>query len=124
MTPLVQMALERFGLRGAGLCELREGFVRVFHVVGSKREEFCLRMYDLPADGEHASHPAPPPGRPSLGQLRAQLMWLSALARETPLLVPELIPAVDGSLMVYVSSEGEAQPHERGRQCVLQRWVA
>jgi Ser/Thr protein kinase RdoA (MazF antagonist) len=123
MTPLVRMALERYGLRGAGLRELREGFVRVFRVVGSKREEFCLRMYDLPAEGEHASHPAPPPGRPSLGQLRAQLLWLSALGRETPLLVPELIPAVDGSLMVYVSSEGEAQPHERGRQCVLLRWV-
>jgi Ser/Thr protein kinase RdoA (MazF antagonist) len=123
MTTLAHTALERYGLRGAGLHQLRQGFVRVFHVVGSNREEFCLRMYDLPADGEHASRPAPPPGRPSLEQLRAQLMWLSALARETSLFVPELVSAVDGSLMAYVSPEGEAQPHERGRQCVLQRWV-
>jgi Ser/Thr protein kinase RdoA (MazF antagonist) len=50
-------------------------------------------------------------------------MWLSALARERPLLVPEVVPAVDGSLMAYVSSEGTAGPHERGRQCVLLRWV-
>jgi hypothetical protein len=91
MTPLVQMALERFGLRGARLNQLRQGFVRVFHVVSSTREEFCLRTYDLPADGEHASRSAPPPGRPSLEQLRAQLLWLSALASETPLLVPELV---------------------------------
>jgi Ser/Thr protein kinase RdoA (MazF antagonist) len=84
-------------------------------------------MYELPG-GEHASRsdarvPAPPPGRPSLEQLRAQLLWLSALARETPLLVPELVPADDGSLMAYVPSDGSEDPHQPGRQCVLLRWV-
>jgi Ser/Thr protein kinase RdoA (MazF antagonist) len=128
MTTLAQLALERFGLRGARLHQLRQGFVRVFHVVSSTRDEFCLRMYELPADGEHASRsdveiPAPPPGRPSLEQLRAQLLWLSALARETPLLVPELVPSVDGSLMAYVPSEGTEESDQPGRQCVLLRWV-
>lgn len=128
MTTLAQRALERFGLRGARVHQLRQGFVRVFHVVCSNREEFCLRMYELPPDGEHASRsdaevPAPPPGRPSLEQLRAQLLWLSALARETPLLVPELVPADDGSLMAYVPSEGTEESDQAGRQCVLLRWV-
>jgi Ser/Thr protein kinase RdoA (MazF antagonist) len=129
-TPLIETALERYGLRGARLHLLTQGFVTSFRVVCSTRGEFCLKMYQLPAaEGEHASRsdtrvPAPPPGRPSLEQLRGQLLWLSALARETPLLVPELIPADDGSLMAYVSSEGAAEPHQRGRQCVLQRWVA
>lgn len=83
-------------------------------------------MYDLPADGESTSRPVPP-GRPSREQLRAQLGWLSALAHERTLLVPEIIPADDGSLMAYVPSEEASalpQPHERGRQCVLLRWVA
>lgn len=128
MTTLAEMALERYGLRGARLHQLTQGFARVFHVVCSTREEFCLRMYELPADGEYASRsdarvPAPPPGRPSLEQLRAQLLWLSALARETPLLLPELVPAVDGSLMAYVSSEGAEESQQPGRQCVLLRWV-
>lgn len=125
---MAHKALERFGLRGARLRQLRQGFVRVFHVASSNREEFCLRVYDLPADGEDAPRsdarvPAPPPGRPSLEQLRGQLLWLSALARETPLLLPEVVPAVDGSLMAYVPSEGAAEPHQRGGQCVLQCWV-
>jgi hypothetical protein len=97
MTTLAHKVLERFGLRGAQLRQLRQGFVRVFHVASSTREEFCLRIYDLPADGEDtprsdARVPAPPTGRPSLQQLRGQLLWLSALARDTPLLLPELIP--------------------------------
>jgi Ser/Thr protein kinase RdoA (MazF antagonist) len=97
-------------------------------VVCPTRGEFCLKMYQLPPEGEHASRSdarvaAPTPGRPSLEQLRAQLLWLSALARETPLLVPELVPADDGSLMAYVSSEGAEESEQQGRQCVLLRWV-
>ncbi len=76
---LAHKALERYGLRGAS---------------------------NLPADGGHApcsdaKVPAPPPRRPSLEQLRAQLLWRSVLARETPLLVPEAVPTIDGSLMAY-----------------------
>jgi len=128
MTTLAHRALERFGLRGARLRQLNHVFVRVFHVVCSAREEYCLRMYELPANGEHvpgsgARIPVPPPGRPSLEQLRAQLMWLSALARETQLLVPELVPADYGSLMAYVPSEETEEAHHPGRQCVLLRWV-
>ena len=94
---MVETALERYGLRGARLHRLRQGFVRVFRVVSSTRGEFCLRMYDLPAAGEHAPRSdaevlTPPPGRPSPRQLREQLLWLRALARETPLLVPERCP--------------------------------
>ncbi len=129
MTTLVEIALERYGLSGARLHRLRQGFARVFRVVSSTGGEFCLRMYDLPGGGgEHAPRSdaallAPPPGRPSPEQLREQLFWLRALARETPLLVPEPVPAVDGALMAYVPSEGAAKPHQRGRHCVLLRWV-
>jgi Ser/Thr protein kinase RdoA (MazF antagonist) len=126
--PLIETALERYGLGGARLHQLTQGFVTSSRVVRSTRGEFCLKMYELAAEGEQASRsdtriPAPPPGRPSLEQLRAQLLWLSALARETPHLVPEVVPADDGSLMAYVSSEQAGEPLQRGRQCVLLRWV-
>ena len=125
---LVELALERYGLRGARLHRLRQGFVKVFYVVHSTRGQFCLRIYNLPAATEPAPRSnakllTPPPGRSSLQQLRAQLRWLWALSRETPLRVPEPVPTADGSLMSYVPSEGAAKPGRPGRHCVLLRWV-
>ena len=120
VTTQIETALELYGLRGARTWPLRQGFVRVFRVTHPARGEFCLRMYDLPAEDTGPS--GAPPGRPSLGQLRAQLRWLSALARETDLPVPEPVPAgEDGALTSYVPF-GE-EPKAPGRHCVLLRWV-
>jgi hypothetical protein len=116
VTTQVETALERFGLRGARAWRLRQGFVRVFRVAHPARGEFCLRMYDLPADDTGPSGAWT--GRPSFVQLRAQLRWLSDLARETDLPVPEPVPMEDGSPTSYVSF-GKAP----GRHCVLLRWV-
>jgi Ser/Thr protein kinase RdoA (MazF antagonist) len=46
-------------------------------------------------------------------------MWLSALGRETDLLVPEPVPTPDGLLMDHVSY----YPQHPGRYCCLLRWV-
>jgi Ser/Thr protein kinase RdoA (MazF antagonist) len=51
--------------------------------------------------------------------LREQLTWLSALAREKDLLVPEPVPTLDSSLVGHVSVEGVPER----RHCVLLRWV-
>lgn len=119
MPTQIEIALDRYGLRGARARSLRQGFVRVFHVTHPARGEFCLRMYDLPADDTEPS--GAPPGRPSLEHLRSQLLWMSALARETNLPVPEPVPAgEDGSLTSYVSFGKALIP---GRHCVLLRWV-
>ena len=130
MTKQLDIALERFGLRGARARRLRQGFVRIFRVTCPVRGEFCLRMYDLlPPAAEEATEllEAPPPGRPSPEQLRAQLQWLSALSRETALPVPEPVPASDGSLAPFVHFGGATNPVRPGRRvrlCVLLRWVA
>jgi Ser/Thr protein kinase RdoA (MazF antagonist) len=118
MTTQIEKALERCGLRGARAQRLRQGFVRVFRVTHPAQGEFCLRMYDLPADDTGPSGARP---GPSLGQLRAQLRWLSDLARETVLPVPEPVPAEDGSPTSYVHF-GKG-PNAPGRHCVLLRWV-
>ena len=116
MTKQLDIALERFGLRGARARRLRQGFVRIFRVTCPVRGEFCLRMYDLlPPAAEEATEllEAPPPGRPSPEQLRAQLQWLSALSRETALPVPEPVPAPDGALAPFVHFGG--RPTRIGR---------
>jgi hypothetical protein len=47
VTKQLDVALERFGLRGARARRLRQGFVQIFRVTCPARGEFCLRMYDL-----------------------------------------------------------------------------
>jgi Ser/Thr protein kinase RdoA (MazF antagonist) len=119
-----EAALERYGIRNARLRLLRSGFKQVFRVTSPTGEEFALRMYGLPhADVETRS--------PDVGlrtgatlrspdALRAQLTWLSALASETDLLVPEPVRTLEGSLVGHVSVEGV--PGER--HFTLVRWVS
>ena len=103
---LAETALERYGLWNARLDLLRHGFTQVFRVVSPAGDEFALRMYRLPR--EDASRPDAR-GRTGAAlrspeTLRQQATWLSALRRETNLLVPEPISAADGSLVGWVSA--------------------
>lgn len=59
------------------------------------------------------------PGNHSLALIRSELLWLSALRRDTDLVVPEPVPSKDGSLLTVVETEGVPQP----RCCVLFRWI-
>jgi Ser/Thr protein kinase RdoA (MazF antagonist) len=49
----------------------------------------------------------------------AEAAWVSALRRDAGLAVPEVIPARDGSVVVWVTSAGVAD----ARSCVLFEWV-
>lgn len=118
---LAEAALERYGLRDARLNLVRLGFKQVFRVVSPAGDEFALRMYRLP--GENASRPDAR-GRTgatlrSPETLRRQLAWLAVLSRETDLLVPEPVSAVDGSLVGRVFEEKTS----KARHFVLVRWV-
>ncbi len=59
------------------------------------------------------------PDRFSTEQVETELQWLSALSRDTNLVVPEPISALDGSLVQEVSAACVSEV----RQCVLFRWV-
>jgi hypothetical protein len=50
---------------------------------------------------------------------RAELEWLLALSRETDALVPEPVPACDGSLVAQVSYENDQEV----AYCLLLRWM-
>jgi Ser/Thr protein kinase RdoA (MazF antagonist) len=121
---LAEAALERYGLRDARLHLLRSGFKQVFHVESPTGEEFALRMYGVRHAVEGAARPDDPRLRTSATlrspeTLRAQLSWLMALGRETGLLVPEPVAALDGSLVGCASVEGVPG----ARRFALVRWV-
>ncbi len=121
---LAEAALGRYGLREARLHLLRYEFTQVFRVELPTGEELALRMYGTPRAARGESRPDDPRLRTTVKlrspeTLREQLTWLSALARETDLLVPEPVPALDGSLVGHVSVEGVPER----RHCTLVRWV-
>jgi Ser/Thr protein kinase RdoA (MazF antagonist) len=124
---LAEAALERYGLRNARLELLRWGFVQVFGVVSPSREGFTLRLYGtMPhAAGEEERPPRDPRLHTAVllrspETLREQLLWLSALRRETDLLVPEPVPLPQGALVGRVSIEGVPER----RHFALLRWVS
>lgn len=137
-------AVERYGLRDARLRLLRRGHKQVFRVVSPTEGEFVLKTYEA----RPAGHDTPRPGAGfstgaglrSPETIQFQLLWLTALRRETGLLVPEPVPTVDGSLVGYVSFldlsrrrellrrvwRGQRETYHLGRPgrlCVLLRWV-
>ena len=59
------------------------------------------------------------PKKHSAKMMRAELLWLSALRTEANLVVPEPVPASDGTFVQEISVSGV--PHSR--LCVLFRWV-
>ncbi len=140
---LAELAVGRYGLHDASLRLLRQGFKQVFHVSSPTRGEFALRAYSPP----HAGAGPRSDERAGTGAdlrsprtIRAQLDWLSSLHDRTDLLVPEPMPASDGSLTVHVSFQDLAwrrrwlrkvlrryrdayHPDHPGRNFALLRWV-
>ena len=100
---LAELALGRYGLRDARLRPLSWGFKQVFMVESPSRGRFTLKMYGMPPEvgEEERSDPRyrTGPGLRLPETLHAQLLWLSALRRETDLAVPEPVPLPDGSLV-------------------------
>jgi Ser/Thr protein kinase RdoA (MazF antagonist) len=60
------------------------------------------------------------PGQRSTNEIHEELQWLLAIRRDTNLMVPAPVPALDGSLIQEIPASGEATP----RQCVLLHWVS
>lgn len=125
---LAEIALNRYGLQGSSIELLRQRFVQVFRVT-STRGEFVLRLYSLPrSEGAATSSTAVLRTGVKLRSpevLRSQLQWLSALGRETDLIVPAPVPTDTGSLFGRVSAEEldlRSSP-KMARNFVLLRWV-
>lgn len=104
---LAGLALGRYGLRDARLRPLGHGFREIFLVESPAHGRFVLRAYPSPpkVGEDELSDPRyrTGSGLRSPETMEAQLLWLSDLARETDLAVPEPVPLPDGSLVGRVS---------------------
>lgn len=106
-TRLAGLAFGRYGLRDARLRPLSHGLKEAFFVESRSRGRFVLKMYAMPprvGEGERSDARY----RTGLGlrspeTIEAQLVWLSALGRETDMTVPEPVSLPDGSLVGEVS---------------------
>jgi Ser/Thr protein kinase RdoA (MazF antagonist) len=102
-----ELALSRYGLGNVKPVLLEDTTNLVFEVPGRRsKEKFVLRI--------HA------PGQHSTNAIHEELQWLLAIRRDTALVVPAPVPALDGSLIQEIPFQGEAVP----RQCVLLHWVS
>lgn len=119
---LAGLVLGRYGLRDARLHPLSLGFKEVFLIESPTRGRFVLRTYAVPpkVGEEDRSDPRyrTGPGLRSPETIEAQLLWLSALGRETDLAVPEPVPLPDGSLV------GEVSFADLPPLTALRRWVS
>ncbi|HEX3529040.1 MAG TPA: non-ribosomal peptide synthase/polyketide synthase [Thermoanaerobaculia bacterium] len=70
------------------------------------------------ADGRYVLRVCDPDGYGE-AEIRSEMQYLTALHAATGLVVPQPVPARDGSLVM----RAEAQPPERLRWCALFRWV-
>jgi Ser/Thr protein kinase RdoA (MazF antagonist) len=102
---LAGAALAAYGLQGAELALLEVKQNATFRVDGpAAGERYLLRLCM--------------PGRYGEAALRSELHWLQSLRRETGLVVPEPVPARDGSLLPLVAAPGVA-----ARPGALFRWI-
>ena len=99
----VEPVLAAYGLAGAHV-HLLEQKTNVTFRVDAGGERFLLRVCKAGIYGPK--------------ELASEGMWLRAL-RESGLVVPELVAALDGSPVASVLLPGDAEP----RWCVLLRWV-
>lgn len=99
-------ALKHYDLDVARLRLITNDMNGIFHVDTTDGRKFILRV-TLPEGGHDLDHVA------------AEMDWLAALARDTFLSVPRLLPARDGKLVVTAAAPGVPEP----RLCEVFSWV-
>lgn len=105
LAKIARSAIPAWGLGDAELRLLNHGYNTIFRVSTGDGRRFALRINTQP----HKEKP----------HLQAELAWLSALAAETELVVPEPQRTLLGELSVEVPSPD----HDRALPAVLFSWV-
>ena len=117
---LAEGALACYDLQGASLTLLSETANAVFHVaVPSGRPQRISETASTRDAAEYALRLCPP-GWHSTQTIAEELQWLLALRRDTDLVVPEPVPACDGTLVQEIRAPDTPVPW----QGVLFHWVA
>jgi Ser/Thr protein kinase RdoA (MazF antagonist) len=103
---LAHTALQQYALSQPRLTTLRHEHNTTFAAVTADGQRYVLRIHR--------------PGQHTAEAIHSELLWLTALRRDTELNVPEPLPAPDGALFTLVEVEGVPE----ARVCVLFRWQA
>lgn len=107
---LAETALRDYGIRPARLVPLAHMENTTFRVDGTTGERYVLRIHRTAGSPFH-------PVR-GVAEVRSEMLWLTALRRETGLAVPEPIPTTAGDLLTVAEVDGVPTP----RICVLLQW--
>jgi Ser/Thr protein kinase RdoA (MazF antagonist) len=102
---LAHTAVAAYDITAPRLTLLRHLYNTTFRVDDADGQRYVLRI--------HRS------GTPTVESVGAELAWLSALRRDTPLEVPAPVPTRDGSLLTVAVTPNMPEPHI----CVLLRWL-
>jgi Ser/Thr protein kinase RdoA (MazF antagonist) len=98
-------ALTAYDIGAARLTLLMHADNTTFRVDTVDGQRFVLRIHR--------------PSRKTPGEVRSELLWLSALQHEADLVVPAPMPTRTGDLLTIASAAQVPEP----RMCVLLRWV-
>jgi Ser/Thr protein kinase RdoA (MazF antagonist) len=115
---LAEQALERYGLGAAHLTLLSRAEDTTFFVEMPTGDGSAVHPYLGRIEGKQFALRVLDAGEESAAAALADVVWLARLLRDTSLVVPEPVPACDGSLVVEVPGE-EPMPN----QFVLLRWA-
>src|SRR4051812_41959973 len=96
---LAERVLACYDLHGASLTLLSETANVVFHVALPSGRPQRLAETGRTSDGAAYALRLRPPEWPSTQSMAEELQWLLALRRDTDLVVPEPVPACDGTLI-------------------------
>jgi Ser/Thr protein kinase RdoA (MazF antagonist) len=102
---LAAAALASYDVVPARIVPLTRGFNSTFRVDTTGGERLVLRVQRR--------------GGPDPVMVRSEMAWLTALRRDTDLVVPDPVPTRAGDLQTVVTADGVPQ----ARSCVLYRWV-
>lgn len=105
MRELAEAALTAYDLPRTRLTLLAHLFNTTFRVDTATGQRYVLRIHRA--------------GTPTVETVSAELAWLAALRRDTPLDVPSPVPTTAGTLLTVAATPRLPRPHI----CVLFRWL-
>ena len=107
---LAERVLACYDLHGASLTLVSETANAVFHVASRSGRPQRLLETGRTSDGVEYALRLRPPGWHSTQSIAEELHWLLALRRDTDLVVPEPVPACDGTLIQEISDPDTSGP--------------
>jgi Ser/Thr protein kinase RdoA (MazF antagonist) len=107
---LAAVALQRYDIPVARLVPLAHEENTTFRVDAETGDRYVVRIHRVDGSPIHAPR--------SEAEVRSELVWLTALRRDTDLAVPQPVATTDGSSLTIAHVGGVPEP----RICVVFRW--